>query len=317
MGYIAAYMNPFNHMSSAHIKLLPGDLGGGGMFINAGPKPLAFKADKKQSDIEDKEFETLMEKMTEDGRNAKYCNVYTFHGAVWGEFKAFLDRNRFLYMYDYGSVSRAFMMSVAVNWMAYKRQRQDPRVIRTMAAHYIGECVAARCCDTPCKNFGLGLYKMGERAVSLNGGKLDDDYEESWIKNILGPYKDAKDADVVKWIGLVLYEAAMVACDMALRPEDSKPMMDIFPQKYSPETVRCWNNLMSGVPAALVSPNMGVMRKALTKLIVQAPIEAKKISAEKRRKVIERMHDNAVVISTNGKRMSATDIMKFKIISGR
>lgn len=317
MGYVSAYMNPFNHMSSAHIKLLPGDLGGGGMYFNAGPRPLAFKADKKMSSIEDDEFECLIKKMTEDGRNAKYCNVYTFHGAVWGEFKAFLDRNHYLYMYDYGSVSRAFQMSVAVNWMAHKRQRQDPKWIRAMAAHYIGECVAARCCDTPCKDFGLGLYKMGARAISLNDGKLSDDYDESWIKNILGPYKNAKDADVIKWIGLVLYEAAMVACDMSLRPDESKPMMDVYPQKYSSETVKCWNSLMDGIPAALVGPNMGAMRKALSRLIIQAPIEAKKISAEKRRKAIERMEANAVAITSTGRKMSASDIIKLKIINGR
>lgn len=316
MGYFTAYLNPFNHMSSAHIKLLPGDLGGGGLFVNAGPKALAFKADKKLSKVENKEMDMFMASLSEDGANAKYCNVYTFHGSAWGAIKRFLDRNKFLYMYDKGTVTNEYMMSVAVNWMAQRMQRQSPQYIRTLAAHFIGECVAARCCDTPCDKFGLGLYKMGERSLALNGGKLGDDYEESWLKDIFGSLHAAADADIVKWIGLVLHDAAMIAYEMSLHPDERKPMMNVKPQKYSSDTVKCWTNLMNGVPASLVGPNAVLLKRALDKLIVQAPKDILAMKAEERRKAIEKMDANAIAISIKGKKMSVKDIIKLKIING-
>lgn len=317
MGYLTSYLNPFNHMSSVHIKLLPGDLGGGGFFANTGPRVLAFKADKKLSKTENKEVDMFIKSLSDDGADARYCNVYTFHGSAWGAIKRFLDRNKFLYMYDKGTVTHEYMMSVAVNWMAQKLQRQSPKYIRTLAAHFIGECVAARCCDTPCDKFGLGLYKMGERALALNGGKLGDDYEESWLKDLVSPLHSASDADVVKWIGLVLHDAAMIAYEMSLHPDERKPMMNVRPQKYSGDTVKCWSSLMNGVPASLVGPNAAVIKKALDKLIVQAPKDILAMKAEERRKAMEKMEANSIAISTTGKKMSVKDIISLRILNGR
>jgi hypothetical protein len=317
VGYYTAYINPFNHMSSVHLKLLPGDLGGGGVYLNTSPGVLAFKADKKQSKTENKEFDLLMSMMTEDGRQAKYCNVYTFHGSAWSAFKSFLDRKGFLYMYDHGTVTNEYMMSVAVNWAAEKLVRQSPKFIRILMAHFIGECVAARCCDTPCDKFGLGLYRTGERALALNGGRLGDDFEESWVSGILGILPKAKDSDIVKWMGLVLSEAAMVAYDMSVHPDDSRPMMDVKPQSYSQDTVKCWGRLMNGIPASIIGPNMQILRKALSKLITEAPKEMLRIKAEERKKAMERMQENAIGVSTMGKKMSAADILKLHILNNR
>lgn len=310
MAMLSTWLNPFNHMGA--VKVLPSGWGFG--VLNAGPKTLAAKSDMKHSSIEDDELDILAAKMSEDGSKGRFCNVYDFHGAAWGNIRSWLDRKRFLYMYDRGSVSKAFQMSVAVCWLTESQARKMPSALMNIMAHFLGECVAAQRCDTLGKDFGLNLYRCAERAVRL-GGLKDKDYEESWVKDYLSGLPKAKDSDVIKWLGLMLERALGVAYKMSTEYKDCRPLMDVHPVKYDNKTAECWKNIASGIPGSFCRHNAVSVAMAIGKLIKGAPAKIAEEERKERERKITEMEESATVISTDGKNVPYAALLKIlKII---
>ena len=310
MPMLSTWLNPFNYMGA--VKILPSSWGLG--VLNAGPKALASKSDMKHSNIEDDELDVLVSRMSEDGEKGRFCNVYDFHGAAWGNIKSWLDRKRFLYMYDRGSVSREFQMSVAVCWLTESRTRQKPSVLMNVMSHFIGECVAAQRCGDLGKDFGLNLYRAAERAVML-GGVRDADYEASWVKDYLSGLSKAKDSDVIKWLGLMLERALGVAYKQSTEYKDSHPLMDVHPVKFDNKTVECWKSIASGIPGTFCRHNAVPVRRALDRLIREAPAKIAEEERKERDRKLAEMEENATVISTDGKNVPYAALLKaLKII---
>lgn len=254
-------LNPFNHFGA--VKILPAWMGF--RYINAGPKALANKADQKMRRIRNQEADLLISQMNSDAKSGMYFNVYQIHGVAWGRVEAFLKRRGFLYMYDHGSAKTEYQMCVAVCWIHESKwtANGNVRFFEVAIAHFIGECIAAACCDTLSPEFAVTLVKTVQKKF-VNPKSSQSERETQEVNAMVN----------------ILEHIILVAMEMSKYPDKSKPIMNVAISKNNagrilPVAVKILGTIMLGYGKAAVSTHAA---KVIREICVKLPGEIAAVS---------------------------------------
>ena len=270
-------MNPFNAFGS--LKVLPSAWGF--RYINAGPKALANKADQKMRQLRSQEADLLIAQMNTDAKSGMYFNVYQIHGVAWGRVESFLKRRGFLYMYDNGNAKTEYQMCVAVCWIHESKwtANGDLRFFEVAIAHFIGECIAASCCDTLPTEFAVTLVKtIQKKFVNPKSSQSERTTQE------------------VNAMTNILNHILLVAMEMAKYPDKSRPIMNVSISKNNAakvinSAIKIMAVIILGYGKAAVSQHA---LKVLKQIVRDLPSEIAKISQKELDEKLQMRADKAI-----------------------
>lgn len=250
--------------------------------MNAGPKALANKADQRMRRMRSQEADLLIAQMNTDAKSGMYFNVYQIHGVAWGRVENFLKQKGFLYMYDHGNAKTPFQMCVAVCWIHESKwtANGNARFFEMAIAHFIGECIAAACCDTLPETFAVTLVKtIQKKFVNPKASKSERETQE------------------VNAMVRILEHIMLVSMEMAKAPDKSKPIMNVSISKNNASrVVSTAVNILKVIllgygKAAVANQAYNVVRK----IALDLPDEIAKMSAKERQEKLQMRADQAMV----------------------
>lgn len=276
----SSVLNPFNHFGA--VKIMPSWMGFAP--LNAGPKALANKADRKSRQIRDKEADLLVARMSEDAKSGKYFNVYQIHGASWGRVENFLKRKNFLYMYDEGTANKPFQMNVAVSWLHESKwtANGNDKYFEFALAHFLGECIAAGCCNKVGRNFPKVL--------------CETIYKKFINKNQPAA---AKATQEVNKMSDIIFHTMGVAMEMCKHPKENAPLMNVsITGGDLARVARTATDIMVEIARNYKNQSPSAMAGMLIANIAHSlPAQVAKMNDDERRRRIAERNEQALAIA--------------------